>query len=67
MPVESVEQSKEMRRLIDKGKKKGTLTYDEISETLYQDENLDEGQIEDILQTLADEGIQIVNKMHGIP
>lgn len=67
MPVESVEQSKEMRRLIDKGKKKGTLTYDEISETLYQDENLDEGQIEDILQKFVDEGIQIVDKIHGIP
>ena len=67
MPVETIEQSKEMRRLIDKGKKKGTLTYDEISETLYQDESLDEGHIEDILQTFADEGIQIIDKVHGIP
>ena len=67
MPVESIEQSKEMRRLIDKGKKKGSLTYDEISETLYQEENLDEGQIEDILQAFADEGIQVVDKVHGIP
>ncbi|MBI3944755.1 MAG: sigma-70 family RNA polymerase sigma factor, partial [Armatimonadetes bacterium] len=56
-----------MRKLIDKGKKKGMLTYDEISETLYQDESLDEGQIEDILQAFADEGIQVIDKVHGIP
>lgn len=67
MPVSSIEQSKAMKKLIDKGKKKGSLTYDEISETLYQDENLDEGQIEEILQTFAEEGIRVVDKVPGIP
>lgn len=60
--VDEIKDHIEVRKLLAEGKRKGVLTYDEINDTLSQQEDLDAEQIEDILQTIADEGIQIVDK-----
>src|SRR5512133_2730470 len=52
----------EIRRLVDEGKRKGVLTYEEINDTLSHQEDLDAEQVDDILQTFADEGIRVVEK-----
>ena len=61
--VEEIKDHVEIRKLLEEGKRKGVLTYDEINDTLSQQEDLDAEQIEDLLQTFADEGIQIVDKV----
>ncbi|MFA6665435.1 MAG: RNA polymerase sigma factor RpoD [Armatimonadota bacterium] len=63
----AVEETKEqtnndVRKLLAEGKRKGVLTYDEVNDVLSRHEDLDPEQIEDLLQTFADEGIQIVDK-----
>ena len=63
MTVEEIKDHVEVRKLLAEGKRKGVLTYDEINDTLSQQEDLDAEQIEDLLQTLADEGIQVVDKV----
>jgi len=67
MAVEQLKDNEELRRLIDEGKRKGVLTYDEINETLSHQEELDAEQVDDILQTFADEGIRIVEKAREFP
>ena len=63
MTVEEIKDHVEIRKLLDEGRRKGVLTYDEINDTLSQQEDLDAEQIEDLLQTFADEGIQVVDKV----
>ena len=63
MAVEEIKDNIEVRKLLDKGKRKGVLTYDEINDILSQQEDLDAEQIEDLLQTFADEGIQVLDKI----
>ena len=63
MTVEELKDNVEVRKLLAEGKRKGVLTYDEINDTLSQQEDLDAEQIEDILQTFAEEGIQVVDKV----
>lgn len=58
--------SDEIRRLVDEGKRKGVLTYEEINDTLSHQEDLDAEQVDDILQTFADEGIRVVEKSKDI-
>lgn len=53
----------EVKKLIELGKKKGVLTYEEISDTLYQYEELDPEQIDTLFETLASEGIEIVDEL----
>jgi RNA polymerase primary sigma factor len=65
--VEQLKDSEELRRLIEEGKRKGVLTYDEINDTLSHQEELDAEQVDDILQTFADEGIRIVEKAREFP
>lgn len=48
-----------VKDLIDKGKKKGILTYKEIMDAL-EDIDLDEEQIDNIYQTLEEMGIDVV-------
>ncbi|RKD34719.1 RNA polymerase sigma factor RpoD [Thermohalobacter berrensis] len=48
-----------VKKLIDKGKKKGMLTYKEISEAL-EDIELDSDQIDEIYQSLEEMGIEVV-------
>ncbi|HUV03666.1 MAG TPA: RNA polymerase sigma factor RpoD [Armatimonadota bacterium] len=66
MTVEEIKDHVEVRKLLDEGRRKGVLTYDEINDILSQQEDLDADQIEDLLQTLADEGIQVVEKVKDI-
>jgi RNA polymerase primary sigma factor len=56
----------EITRLLDRGKQQGVLTYDEINEAL-RSESIDAEQAEDILQSIADEGIQVVEKVGETP
>jgi len=60
--VEEIKDNVEVRKLLEEGKRKGVLTYDEISDALSHQEDIDAEQIEDLLQTFADEGIQVVDK-----
>ena len=63
MTVEEVKDNTELRRLLEEGKRKGVLTYDEINDALSQQEDLEPEQIDEILQTFTDEGIQVVDKV----
>lgn len=63
MTVEEIKESVEMRKLFDEGKRKGVLTYDEINDAIGHREDLDPEQMEDLLQTFAAEGIQVVDKI----
>jgi RNA polymerase primary sigma factor len=49
----------DVEALVARGRDKGTLTYDEVNEAL-AGYAVDPDEIEDILQTLADEGISVV-------
>src|SRR5205823_13603475 len=60
--VEQMRENPEITRLLDRGKQQGVLTYDEINEAL-RSESIDADQAEDILQNIADEGIQVVEKV----
>ncbi len=63
MTVDEIKDNAEVRKLLDEGKRKGVLTYDEISDTLSHQEDIDAEQIEGLLQTFEDEGIQIIDKV----
>jgi RNA polymerase primary sigma factor len=52
----------EVQRLMEEGKRTGTLTYAEVNDSLCQYEELDAEQMEDLLQAFAEEGVQIVSK-----
>jgi RNA polymerase primary sigma factor len=61
--IEEIKTNDSIVKLLEEGKRKGVLTYDEINDMLSQQEELDAEQIDDLLQTFADEGIQIVDKV----
>lgn len=63
MTIEEIKDQDEVRKLLEEGKRKGVLTYEEINEALSHHAELDAEQIDDLLQTFADEGIQIVDKV----
>lgn len=54
--------SDRLQKLIEEGKRCGVLTYDQINDTLSH-EDLNAEQVDDILQTFADEGIRVVEKV----
>jgi RNA polymerase primary sigma factor len=60
-PRERGEYPPEFLKLLAEGKKKGFLTYDEISETLYKQEDLSPEQFDELLDKLASEGIEILD------
>jgi RNA polymerase primary sigma factor len=64
--LEQVKHNNEFRRLLDYGKDRGFLTFDEINDSLLH-EDLDADQIEEMLQLFADEGIEVVGKMRDLP
>ncbi|MCX6377157.1 MAG: RNA polymerase sigma factor RpoD [Armatimonadetes bacterium] len=66
MTVDEVKEHIEVRKLMEEGKRKGVLTYDEINDALSQQEDFDAEQIEELLQTFADEGIQVVDKVKDV-
>jgi len=53
-------------KLIEEGKRNGVLTYDQINDTLSH-EDLNAEQVDDILQTFADEGIRVVERIKEHP
>jgi RNA polymerase primary sigma factor len=55
-----------LQRLIEEGKRAGVLTYDQINDTLSH-EDINAEQVDDILQTFADEGIRVVEKVKDVP
>lgn len=55
-----------LQKLIEEGKRTGVLTYDQINDTLSH-EDLSAEQVDDILQTFADEGIRVVEKIKDKP
>ncbi len=59
MPVETtIRDNPEVAKLLDRGKRQGMLTYDEINEALRNE--IDADQIEDIFSLAESEGIQVV-------
>jgi RNA polymerase primary sigma factor len=54
-----------MKRLMDKGRAKGFLTYQEVNEIL-PDEVVSSEQIDDVLSMLGEEGIEIVDKGRSV-
>jgi RNA polymerase primary sigma factor len=66
VPAEQIRENPEVTRLLDRGKQQGVLTYDEINEAL-RGETIEPEQVEDILQSIADEGIQVVDRIKEAP
>ena len=60
--VQTATRVTEIRRLLDQGKDKGFLTYDEITDSLTHDE-MDTSQVDDLLEIFAREGIEVVHKI----
>jgi len=62
-PLEVVSRfQSEVQRLMEEGKRTGTLTYAEVNDSLCQYEELDAEQMDDLLSAFAEEGIQIITK-----
>ncbi len=63
-PAGASDSSSEVLKLLIEGKKNGgVLTYEEISETLYQKEDLSPEQFDELLERLAREGIEVVEAL----
>lgn len=58
----SADLSKEISKLIEEGKKKGSLTYEEISGVFYNREDITPEQIDEILEKFINEGIEIIDE-----
>src|SRR5579872_3731757 len=56
--------STEMKALIEQGKKKGYLTYEEINNCL-PDDSVSPEKLDQLLMTLDEQGIEIVDKPDG--
>jgi RNA polymerase primary sigma factor len=67
VPVDQLKENPEVTKLLDRGKRRGMLTYDEINDALGRNEGLDAEQIDDILQSFENEGIQVVDKVKPVP
>jgi RNA polymerase primary sigma factor len=55
--------SEAMQELLERGRERGAITYDEISDRFCEEEDLGPEQIERIFQALQDEGIEIVDEL----
>jgi len=65
--VDQLRENPEVSKLMDRGKRRGVLTYDEINDALGRHEGLDAEQLDDILQSFENEGIQVVDKVKETP
>jgi RNA polymerase primary sigma factor len=54
---------KEILELLEKGKKRGQLSYDEISDVLATREDIDSEKIDDLFGTLSSMGIEVVDEI----
>ncbi|MCA9792367.1 MAG: RNA polymerase sigma factor RpoD, partial [Candidatus Eremiobacteraeota bacterium] len=50
-----------VKKLLTQGKKNGTLTYEDVSELLYQRDDLGPEQVDEVLERMVAEGIEIVD------
>src|SRR5712691_6169462 len=57
-----MKENPEVTRLLSRGKERGMVTYEEINEALGPAEQLDPEQLEDLLQSFENEGVQVVEK-----
>ncbi len=64
---QAVGENGDIQRLLDAGRRHGVLTYEEINDTLCRQEDAYAGHYEDLLQLLADEGIQVVERHTPTP
>jgi RNA polymerase primary sigma factor len=64
--IEQFKENNEYRLLLENGRHRGYLTFDEINDSLVHEE-LDAEQIEEVLQTFEDEGIKVVDRLKDIP
>jgi len=62
VPVDQMKENPEVTRLLSRGKERGMVTYEEINEALGPTEQLDPEQLEDLLQSFENEGVQVVEK-----
>jgi RNA polymerase primary sigma factor len=60
--VNAAQGTTELRRLFDQGKDRGFLTYDEITDSLAQDD-FDTRQVEDLIELFAQAGIEVVHRL----
>jgi len=65
--IHELRDNADFRKLLDEGKEKGILTYEQVSDALAQNEDLDPDQMEDLLQILHEEGVQVVDKGRSLP
>lgn len=56
-----------VKKLIKKGKKRGSLTYEEISEAILEGEDLDTEEIENVMETFTDMGIKVIDAVKPVP
>src|SRR5579862_7748605 len=63
---DQLKDNSDVQNLIDHGKDRGYLTFDEINDSQVHEE-LDAEQIEEIFQLFADEGIKVVGKLKEYP
>jgi RNA polymerase primary sigma factor len=62
VPVEQMKENPEVTRLLSRGKERGMVTYEEINEALGPTEQLDPEQLDDLIQSFENEGVQVVEK-----
>jgi RNA polymerase primary sigma factor len=65
--VQQVRENNDIQRLVDHGRRQGVLTYEEINDALCRQEDAYAEHYEDLLQLLADEGIQVVERQAPAP
>jgi RNA polymerase primary sigma factor len=57
-----MKENPEVTRLLSRGKERGMVTYEEINEALGPNEQLDPEQLDDLIQSFENEGVQVVEK-----
>lgn len=62
MKKKDILKDEEVAKLIDEGRRKGSLSYEEISDVFSSREDLDSEQFDDILNNFADLGIEVVEE-----
>jgi len=62
VPVDQLKENPEVTRLLTRGKERGVVTYEEINDALGATEQIDPEQLEEILQSFENEGVQVVEK-----
>jgi RNA polymerase primary sigma factor len=60
--VDQLKENPEVTRLLTRGKERGSVTYEEINDALGPTEQLEPEQLEDLLQSFENEGVQVVEK-----